>query len=73
MSKMKNYKEQGSDKWVIGGELEITKTGVLLLNGRPLVRAVKQADSTATTITDLKTDFNALLAKLKDAGLMETE
>lgn len=73
MSNTKNYKEQGGEKWIVNGELEITETGVLLLNGRPLVRAVKQADSTATTITDLKTDFNALLAKLKDAGLMETE
>ena len=73
MSNTKNYKEQGGEKWIVNGELEITKTGALLLNGRPLVRAVKQADSTATTITDFKTDFNALLAKLKDAGLMETE
>ena len=30
-----------------------------------------QADSTATTIAGLVTDFNSLLAKLKAAGLME--
>ncbi|MDP4146626.1 MAG: head fiber protein [Bacillota bacterium] len=29
-----------------------------------------QADSTATTIAGLVADFNALLAKLKSAGLM---
>lgn len=32
--------------------------------------AANQADSTATTVADLKTDVNALLAKLKAAGLM---
>ena len=32
--------------------------------------AANQADSTASTIATLKDDFNALLAKLKTAGLM---
>ena len=32
-----------------------------------------QADSTAATIADLKADFNALLAKLRTAGLMGEE
>lgn len=30
------------------------------------------ADSTATTATDMATDFNELLTSLKDAGLMAT-
>lgn len=30
-----------------------------------------QTDSTATTVADLRTDFNSLLAKLRAAGLME--
>lgn len=30
----------------------------------------KQNDSTATSVADLKTEFNALLKKLQDAGLM---
>ena len=33
-------------------------------------QATNQADSTATDVAGLKTDFNALLAKLKTAGLM---
>ena len=33
-------------------------------------QAVVQADSTATTVEGLVTDFNALLAKLKTAGVM---
>ena len=32
--------------------------------------AANQAASTASTVADLKTDFNALLTKLKAAGLM---
>ena len=72
MSNVKNYSEQGGDKWVVGGTLKVTAEGQLLLDGVPLARAANQADSTATTIADLKTDFNALLAKLQAAGLMES-
>lgn len=71
MSNLKNYKEQGSEKWVVNGVLEITEEGVLLLNGKPLIRAEIQPQSTASTIEDLKNDFNSLLEKLKYAGLME--
>lgn len=35
-------------------------------------QAAAQANSTATTVADLKTDFNALLAKLRSAGVMAT-
>lgn len=64
---MKNY--QDGDNLVIGGTLEITEGATL--SGFPC--ASNQSDSTATTIADLKTDFNSLLAKLKNAGLMQSE
>ena len=64
----KNYQET-CDKLVIGGTLEL-KDGATL-DGFP--KAENQADSTATTIADLKTDFNSLLEKLKTAGLMESD
>lgn len=35
--------------------------------------AAAQADSTAADVAALKADFNALLEKLRAAGLMETE
>mgnify|MGYP000881578487 CR=1 FL=1 len=71
MSNVKNYTEQGGERWVVNGVLEVTEEGVLLLNGKPLIRAEIQEESTATTIADLKADFNSLLQKLKYAGLME--
>lgn len=65
----KNYVEQGGEKLVIGGTLEIlpgaSVTGLLV--------AENQADSTATDVAGLVTDFNALLTKLKAAGLMDTD
>lgn len=70
MSNIKNYAEQGGDKWVVSGILEVTAEGQININGTPLTRATKQADSTAADITALKDDFNALLTKLKNAGLM---
>ncbi|MED0851925.1 head fiber protein [Lysinibacillus sp. FSL H8-0500] len=65
----KNYTEQGGEKTVIGGVLEI-KEGASV-TGLPV--AENQADSTATDVAGLVTDFNALLAKLKVAGLMEAD
>ena len=110
----KNYTEQGGEKTVIGGTLEIKEgasvtglpspvipaaTGTVLGGVKAaekgaedtveakigsdnklyvptypeVLAAANQADSTATTIALLKDDFNALLAKLKTAGLMEAE
>lgn len=63
---VKNYTEQGGDKTVIGGTLEI-KEGAIL-SGIP--SAVNQANSTAVDVATLVSDFNALLTKLKDSGLM---
>ena len=113
----KIYAEQGGDKWVIGGTLEIkegaTVTGLpegeayslpvasasalggvkaaakgsgdtvpvkvdsagnLYVPTYPSVptipKAANQADSVATEVAALVTDFNGLLTKLKAAGLM---
>ena len=62
----KNFTEQGGEKTVIGGTLEIKEGAVV--TGLPVLD--NQAASTAATIEDLVTDFNALLTKLKAAGLM---
>mgnify|MGYP007078747340 FL=1 len=62
----KNYTEQGGEKTVIGGTLEIKEGAVV--TGLPILD--NQAASAATTVEDLVTDFNALLTKLKAAGLM---
>ena len=70
MSNIKNYTEQGGGRWVVNGTLEIAGEGQLILGGKAVAPAANQADSTATTIADLKADFNALLAKLQAAGLM---
>lgn len=68
MSSVKNYTEQGGERTVIGGTLEIMAGGQVVGLFTP---AAFQADSTATTIAGLVTDFNSLLAKLKAAGIME--
>lgn len=73
MSNVKNYTEQGGEKTVIGGTLEITAGGKLTFEGLELKPCETQADSAATTIADLKSDFNILLAKLKAAGVMAAE
>ena len=110
----KNYTEQGGERTVIGGEIEIlagakikadegatvegfgggsytlppatsetlggVKVGAGLsvsedgtLSADGITKAENQADSTATDAEGLVTDFNALLAKLKAAGLMEDD
>ncbi len=69
----KNYTEQGGDRTVIGGELFIEEEGKLTFNGSELKPAATQADSVASDTAGLVSDFNSLLAKLKTAGLMESE
>jgi len=64
----KNYTEQGGEKTVIGGTLEI-KAGATVTG----LAAAYQADSTAEDLPTLLADFNALLAKLRAAGLMAAE
>jgi hypothetical protein len=69
----KNYTEQGGDKTIISGELAVTAEGKVTFKGTQLKPAALQADSTAVDVADLVADFNALLLKLKTAGLMESE
>ena len=55
----------------VGEGLSIDADGVLSADG--ITPAANQADSTATTIAGLVADFNALLTKLKTAGLMTAD
>ena len=80
MYNTKNYTEQNGEVTVIGGKLIIEGTleyadGADVPSGEEVEIPVcgNQADSTATTIAGLKEDFNALLSKLKTAGLMEAD
>ncbi|MCW4374584.1 Head fiber protein [Listeria monocytogenes] len=67
----KNYTEQGGEKTVIGGELVIEEGAkVTGLPSSSNEKMVNQSDSTAETVEDLVTDFNALLSKLKTSGYM---
>lgn len=70
MSNVNNYLEQGGDRWVVGGSLEVVEGGALVVQGSELELVAGQVDSSATTIAELKKDFNDLLAALYAAGLM---
>ena len=67
----KNYTEQGGDVTHFGGKV-IFEEGCEV-EGNSFTPAANQAASTATTIAGLVTDFNAMLTKLKTAGLMEAD
>jgi hypothetical protein len=72
----KNYSTDGGDTLVIGGKLIIEETAEvqgLDGGGSSFTPAEFQADSVAEDATGLVVDFNALLAKLKTAGLMASE
>ena len=75
----KNYLADGGDRLVIGGTLEVLDTATVtgLQSGYAteqtvgsVYQAPNQAESAATTIADLKSDFKALLVKMKNAGIM---
>ena len=69
----KNYTEQGGEKTVIGGTLEILEGASVTGLPSSFTAAENQLASTATTVAGLKDDFNACLAKLKAAGLMAAD
>ena len=64
----KNYTEHGGSKTHIGGELIFEGDGKF---GGDLLP--NQAASTASTVSALKDDLNALLTKLKASGLMAAD
>lgn len=70
MSNVKNYKEQGGHRWVVGGSLEVLEGANFTLQGSECEPIEGQVDSNATTIADLKKDFNDLLAVLYATGLI---
>ena len=69
----KNYTEQGGEKTVIGGTLEIAEGGKVIGLESTVKQADNQDESTASTIAELKSDFNSLILKLKEAGLMKED
>ena len=69
----KNYTEQGGEKTVIGGTLEIAEGGKVVGLESAFKQAENQNESTASTIAELKSDFNSLILKLKEAGLMKED
>ena len=70
MQQIKNYIEQGGEKTIISGTLEITTEGQLTFNNKPLKPAANQTDSKATTIEEITNDFNTLLQKLRTSGII---
>lgn len=75
----KNYTEQGGETTHFGGTVvfddgctvqgfPVPAATATSLGG--VKAAANQADSTATTVAELVTDFNALLAKLIASGAM---
>lgn len=66
MANVKNYTEQGGEKTVIGGTLEIT--GTLKLNGATFGQAAAVADAAGEAPT--AAEFKALLDSLRAAGIL---
>ena len=74
-----NYFANGGNELVIGGKLTFLPGATIEGGGDDLFGQPASfepigyvADSEATTIAALKDDFNALLATIRNAGLMES-
>jgi hypothetical protein len=67
----KNYTEQGGEKTVIGGTLEILEGATV--KGLPLPVADNVKESTAGTVSALKDDLNELILNLKEAGIVKND
>ncbi len=69
----KNYTEQGGEKTVIGGTLEIKEGASITGLPSNFTPAANQTASTASDVAGGRPDFNALHAKLKTAGIMAAD
>lgn len=84
MANVKNYTEQGGDKTVIGGDLEVVAGGKETVRGELIIAAsgklkfgvneFKRAAAVPEAAGEAPTaaEFKALLDALKAAGLMAT-
>ena len=74
----RNYAAQGGAEWVVGGKLTFLPGATieggddLFTPSVPFDQIAYVPDSEATTIAALKDDYNALLAAIHNAGLMES-
>ena len=77
----KNYFTDGGDTLVLGGNVVFTEDAVVDDQGGALpsggsggtssITPVQDVeDSTATTVVAMKEDFNTLLSRLRDSGLL---
>lgn len=64
----KNYTEQGGEVTHFSGKV-VFEEGCEF-DGLPFPQLENQSASTASTVAALKDEFNSLLEKLKDAGIM---
>ena len=77
----KNYFAHGGNELVVGGKLTFLPGATVegaeglfdLPSGADGTRLPFLADSTATTVAQLREDYNRLLAALRTAGLMAPE
>ena len=78
MNNSKNYKEDGGDTIVLGGDVKITSAANVVIEegakieGLSIFKEVDgMEDSKADTVKALKNDFNLLLSKLREVGLLK--
>ena len=71
----RNYTAHGGRETVIGGKLTFLPGATVegLNEALSMPKLESQPASHATTVATLREDFNALLGRLKAAGLMEDE
>jgi len=74
----KNYKEDGGDTIVIGGDVKISPDANIIIEKgakieglSPFKEVEDLEDSKADTLKVLKNDFNLLLFKLREAGILK--
>ena len=74
MHNVKNYTEQGGEVTHIGGKLIFDEGAEVIGLPSPSGGMIEKQDaSTASSVAALKNDFNALILKMKDAGVMEAD
>lgn len=66
----KNYSDQGGDRYVVGGEMNVLPDGKITADGVQSAAILDHADPATATTTEIATKQNQILAALRGVGII---
>lgn len=69
----KNFSDQGGNRFVVGGEINMQQAGKMTANGKQAAAIVSHADPAAATSEEIASKQNEILAALRGVGIIPSK